>query len=260
MYSLPTRFPLLRILVACLLVISTPALSSDLLVFAAASLKPALDELLAEPDARSIATIRVSYAASSQLARQIEHAAPADIFISADQDWMNYLAARNLIVTDSRFDLLGNALSLIAPSDSTTAVTPGVGMNLREALAKDGRIALAEPNSVPAGKYAKTALINLGVWDSVHDRVVAGDNVRAALNFVSRREAALGIVYRSDTMDEPSIRVLGNFPEASHPPIRYPISIVSGHDSVRARQLLSLLHSESSAALFRRHGFDAPPR
>ena len=173
---------------------------------------------------------------------------------------MNYLAARELIVADSRWDLLGNSLSLIAPRDSVTTLTIGVGMNLRDALAKDGRLAIAEPSSVPAGKYAKAALIHLGVWDSVRDRVVAGDNVRAALNLVSRGEAALGIVYRSDTVDEPSIRVLGDFPATSHPPIRYPVAIISGHDGVAARQLLSLLRSQASAALFRRHGFDAPPR
>ena len=254
------RLPLMRVLVACVLAISTPVLAGDLLVFAAASLKPVLGELLAQPEATHIATIRVSYAASSQLARQIEHAAPADIFVSADQDWMNYLAARKLIVADSRFDLLGNALSLIAPHDSPTTLTISVGMNLRDALGADGRIALAEPNSVPAGKYAKAALIHVGAWDSIRERVVAGDNVRAALNFVSRGEAALGIVYRSDTVDEPSIRVLGNFPETSHPPIRYPIAIVSGHDGVAVRQLLSLLRGEASAVLFRQHGFDAPPR
>lgn len=259
MHSHSIRLPWMRVLVACALAFSPPAFGHDLLVFAAASLKPALDELLAQPQASSIATIRVSYAASSQLARQIEHAAPADIFISADQDWMNYLAARELIVADSRWDLLGNSLSLIAPRDSVTTLTIGVGMNLRDALAKDGRLAIAEPSSVPAGKYAKAALIHFGVWDSVRDRVVAGDNVRAALNLVSRGEAALGIVYRSDTVDEPSIRVLGDFPASSHPPIRYPVAIVSGRDGVAARQLLSLLRTQASATLFRRHGFDAPP-
>lgn len=255
-----TASPWLRLLAAFTLSFSTPAIAADLLVFAAASLKPALDELLAQPEGRTIATIRVSYAASSQLARQIDHAAPADIFISADQDWMDYLAAKELIVADSRSDLLGNALSLIAPGDSTITLNIGTSMDLRAALGANGRLAIAEPNSVPAGKYAKAALIDCGAWDGVRDRVIAGDNVRAALNFVSRGEAELGIVYRSDAINEPSIRVLGTFPDTSHPAIRYPVAIIRGHDGIAARRLLALLSTDASFALFQRHGFDAPPR
>lgn len=260
MHFVSTRLFLIRAVVALAWTLSAPAFASDLLVFAAASLKPALDELLAQTDARSIATVRVSYAASSQLARQIEHAAPADVFISADEDWMDDLAAKALIIDDSRSDLLGNSLCLIAPRDSVVALNVDKAMNLREALGRDGRLALAEPNSVPAGKYAKAALIKLGAWNSIRDRIVAGDNVRAALNFVSRGEAASGIVYCSDTVNEPSIRVLGSFPESSHPPSRYPITIIAGHDGNAARSLLQLLGSETSFALFRRHGFDVAPR
>ncbi|MFZ2236172.1 MAG: molybdate ABC transporter substrate-binding protein [Dokdonella sp.] len=243
-----------------MLMLPIPALADGLLIFAASSLKPALDEFVARSDVTSIAKVRVSYAASSQLARQIEHAAPADIFISADQDWMDHLAAKHLIVNDSRADLLGNALVLIAPSDSSRAFDIAQSMDLATALGRDGRLAVAEPNSVPAGKYARSALESLGAWNDVRGSLVAADNVRAALNFVARGEAAMGIVYRSDTVDEPMVRVLDTFPASSHAPIRYPVAIIAGHDSHNARRLLELLRSDSTADLFRRHGFDAPPR
>ena len=237
-----------------------PALANGLLIFAAASLKPALDEFIAQADVVAIGEVRASYAASSQLARQIEHAAPADVFISADQDWMDHLAANNAIVQQSRVDLLGNALVLIAPRDSTLTVTIAPGMDLAAALDGDGRLAIAEPDSVPAGKYARSALQSLGAWSSVRDRLVAADNVRAALNFVARGEATMGIVYASDTINEPRVRVLDTFPQSSHAPIRYPVAIIAGRDTDDSRRLLELLQSESAATLFRRHGFDVLPR
>lgn len=250
----------LGVLTTCLLTLPTPVFAADLLIFAASSLKPALDEWLARPDVARIGTIRASYAASSQLARQIDNAAPADLFISADQQWMDHLAANQRIVDGSRSDLLGNALVMIARKDSTITMTIEPGMRLALALGADGRLAMAEPNSVPAGRYAKSALISMGAWPSVNRRLVAADNVRAAFNFVARGEVALGIVYRSDTVGEDSVRVIGTFPESSHAPIRYPAAIVSGHDGVATRQLLALLKDETSTSLFRRHGFDAPPK
>ena len=259
-YASRHRWPAL--LTACFIAFAIPiqALADRLLIFAAASLKPALDEFIAQPDVMAIGDIRASYAASSQLARQIEHVAPANIFISADQEWMDHLAAKHLIVENSRADLLGNALVLIAPRESSLAVKIAPGMDLAAALGGNGRLAVAEPNSVPAGKYARSALEYLGAWNDVRTRLVAAENVRAALNFVARGEATMGIVYRSDTVGEPRVRVLDTFPESSHAPIRYPFAIIAGGDSDDSRRLLELMQSDSAARLFRRHGFDAPPR
>jgi molybdate transport system substrate-binding protein len=249
-----------RWLVFVLAVLPATSQAESLLVFAAASLKPALDHILGTPGAGTTDTIMPSYAASSQLARQIEAGAPAAVFISADQDWMDYLAERGMVVADSRVDLLGNALVLIAPAASTQRVRIVPGLDLAAALGKDGRLALAEPNSVPAGRYAKAALLGLGAWDAVASRIVAAENVRAALNFVARGEAPLGIVYRSDTVSQPTVRVLGEFPAATHPPIVYPAAIVAGHDSAAARHLLERLRAPAQQAVFCEHGFDAPPR
>jgi molybdate transport system substrate-binding protein len=245
-----------------LLVALLPAFAhaDDLLVFAAASLKPALDEIIATPQAKAIGEIKASYAASSQLAHQIEAGAPAALFISADQDWMNAVEAKDHIARDTRVDLLGNALVLVAPKDRSTVLTIADHFDIAGALGKDGRLALGEPNSVPAGKYAKSALTALGVWDSIQSRVVSADNVRAALNFVVRGEAPLGIVYRSDAISEPAVRVVDTFPQSTHAPIVYPAAIVAGHDSPAARQLLGLLREPGAQAIFRRYGFDAPPK
>ena len=229
------------------------------LVFAAASLKPALDKILASPEAAAIGNVKASYAASSQLAKQIEAGAPAELFISADQDWMDYVATRKLIVAETRADLLGNALVLVAPKDSTVKLDIAPGFALAAALGKDGHLALAEPNSVPAGKYAKAALTRLGAWDAVATRVVSADNVRAALNFVARGEAPLAIVYRSDAVSEPAVRIVATFPDASHAPIVYPIAILSGHDTPAARKLLAALRAPAAQEIFRASGFDVLP-
>ena len=235
------------------------ALADDLLIFAAASLKPSLDEIMATPDAKAIGEIKASYAASSQLAHQIESGAPAALFISADEDWMDAVASKNRIVADTRVDLLGNALVLVAPKDSTIKLTIAPKFDLVGALGKDGRIALGEPNSVPAGKYAKSSLTALGVWDAVQPRIVSADNVRAALNFVAKGEAPLGVVYRSDAISEPAVRVVDTFPESTHAPIVYPAAVLTDHDTPAARKLLALLRAPGTQAIFRRYGFDAPP-
>jgi molybdate transport system substrate-binding protein len=245
-------------LAACLT--SFRAHADDLLVFAAASLKPALDEIIASPSAQAIGTVKASYAASSQLAHQIESGAPAALFVSADQDWMNTLDAKNLIVRETRVDLLGNALVLVAPKDGKTELAIAPNFDLAGALGKDGHLAMGEPDSVPAGKYGKAALTSLGAWDSVASRVVSADNVRAALNFVVRGEAPLGIVYRSDATSEPAVRLVATFPDSTHAPIVYPAAILAGQDTPAARKLLDLLRAPETQTIFRRYGFDAPPR
>jgi len=234
------------------------ASADDLLVFAAASLKPALDEIIATPDAKAIGEIKASYAASSQLAKQIEAGAPAALFISADQDWMNEVASKQKIVAATRVELLGNALVLVAPKDSKITLKIAPNFDLAGALGKDGHIALGEPNSVPAGKYAKASLTSLGVWDSIESRIVSADNVRAALNFVAKGEVPLGVVYRSDAVSEPAVRVVDTFRDSSHAPIVYPAAIVTDHDTPAARKLLDLLRTPAAQAIFARHGFDAP--
>jgi molybdate transport system substrate-binding protein len=236
------------------------AVADDVLVFAAASLKPSLDKIIASPEVAAFGSIKASYAASSQLAKQIEAGAPSALFISADEDWMNYLADRKLIVAETRTDLLGNALVLVAPKDSTLKLDIAPGFDLLGALGADGKLALGEPNSVPAGKYAKAALIKLGVWDKTSARVVSAENVRAALNFVARGEAPLGIVYRSDAVSEPAVRIVATFPPDSHAPIVYPIAVLAGHDAPAVRKLVELLHAPAQQAIFRDYGFDAPPK
>ncbi|TDR48496.1 molybdate transport system substrate-binding protein [Tahibacter aquaticus] len=242
----------------CLLLVSgamaVPASATDVLLFAAASLKPALEEISALPEAKAIGEINASYAASSALARQIEAGAPADIFISADQEWMDWLAERGKIVAATRFELVRNELVLVAPQASRLQFTLDDKTDLRAALG-DSRIALAEPGSVPAGKYAKAALEKLGLWTHVQDKYVAAENVRAALALAARGEVPLAAVYRSDAVSETSVRVISTFPADSHPPIVYPAAAPAGHDNATTRQLLQLLRSDQAQAILLRWGF-----
>ena len=233
------------------------ARAGELLVFAAASLKPALDTIIAQPQARAIGQVEVSYAASSQLARQIEHGAPAALFISADEDWMNHVEATGRIVAGTRRNLLGNALVLIGPAQGRVQLRIAQGFDLAGAIGGDGRLAIATPDSVPAGKYSKAALISLGVWDSVASRLAPAAHVRAALRFVASAETPLGIVYRSDAVSEPRVRVVDTFPQSSHAPIIYPIAAIQGDDVESARHLLDLLESAQAGAVFQRCGFDS---
>lgn len=245
---------------AASLVASVAANAAPPTVFAAASLQPALDQLARQGILGSPAP-RLVYAASSALARQIEDGAPADLFISADERWMNDAVAHHAIVASSRADLLGNALVLIAPSGSNTFVDLRRGAApLLKALGGDGRLAIALPDSVPAGIYAKQALTNLGQWSVVEPRLAMSRDVRAALNLVVLGQCPLAIVYRSDAMSEPRVRVLATFPPGSHKPIVYPAAIVAGHDDAAARTLLADLESARAAKIFRHWGFDAPPR
>src|SRR5579884_3318640 len=193
-------------------------------VFAAASLKNALDAIAAASQRDGSERATISYAASSTLAKQIENGAPAELFISADRQWMDYLQQRRLIMPDSRIDLLGNTLVLIAPAGtgSNTRIAPGFPL---AQMLDGGRLAIADPAAVPAGIYAKEALTRLGVWASVAGRIAAAENVRAALLLVARGEAPLGIVYRTDAAIEPGVRIVGSFPPDSHDPIVYPMAL-----------------------------------
>jgi molybdate transport system substrate-binding protein len=195
-----------------------------------------------------------SYAASSALAKQIEAGAPADLFFSADLDWMDYVEKKNLIDVASRHTLLGNTLVLIAPKDSTVSLTIAKDFPLLEALGPDGKLAMASVDSVPAGKYGKAALTHLGVWDEVAPRVAQAENVRAALAYVAKGEAPLGIVYGTDARSEPAVRVVGTFPAESHPEILYPVALLASAKP-EARKFLDFLLSSEAAPAFEAQGF-----
>jgi molybdate transport system substrate-binding protein len=227
-------------------------------VFAAASLKNALDEVGKAYATATGAQPRISYAASSVIARQIQDGAPADVFISADVDWMDYLAKHDLIIAASRSNLLSNHLALIAPANSTTHLQIARGMPLAAALA-GGRLAVAGPD-VPAGRYAQASLEALGVWSSVQDHLARGENVRATLAFVARGETPLGIVYDTDAKVEPAVRIVGLFPEWTHPPIVYPAAVVAASHNAGAAGFLRFIESPPASAIFRRYGFQTSPR
>lgn len=228
--------------------------AADVTVFAAASLKEAMDAQAKQFERSTGSRVVVSYGASNALARQIEAGAPADLFVSADRDWMDYLAARHLIEPASRVDLLSNALVLIEPSFATSTLRIGPGFGLAAALGA-GRLAMANPDAVPAGKYGKSALVDLGVWSSVEKQVARAENVRAALALVSRGEAPFGIVYRTDALADKGVKIVDTFPSGSHPPIVYPAALVAGSKSAPARALLDDLRSAPARAIWERYGF-----
>lgn len=223
-------------------------------VFAAASMKNALDAANAEWAKESGKEAVVSYAASSALAKQIEGGAPADVFISADLDWMDYLAKKNLIKEDTRSNLLGNSIVLVAAKDKVKPVDIKQGFDLA-GLIGDGKLAMGEVKSVPAGKYGKAALEKLGVWASVEGKVAGAESVRAALALVSRGEAPFGIVYKTDVNADPGVAVAGTFPADSHPPITYPIAILSESKNADTAAYLEFLKSEKAARFFTEQGF-----
>jgi molybdate transport system substrate-binding protein len=233
-----------------------PALAQEksLTVFAAASMKNALDEIDAAYTARTGVRIVVSYAASSALAKQIEQGAPADVFVSADTDWMDYAAARKGISEATRVNLLGNSIVLIAPKDSridTVAIGPGFDL---ARLAGDGRIATGDVRAVPVGKYAKAALEKLGAWQTVETKFAMAESVRAALTLVARGEAVLGIVYATDARVEPGVRIVGTFPVDSHPPIIYPVA-ATAVAKPEAVEYLRFLRSSAAKAILEKYGF-----
>lgn len=229
-----------------------PARAAKITVFAAASLRTALDRIAADWKADTGNTAVVAYAGSSGLARQIEEGAPADVFISANEGWMNRLQKKGLIDAQSREDLLGNRLVLIAPRGAAK-VTIGKGFDLAKLLGPD-HLAMAMVDSVPAGIYGKAALTSLGVWASVSGQVAQADNVRAALALVATREAAYGITYATDAVAEPRVEVVGTFPADSHPPIIYPAAVVKGAGA-GAGDFLRYLTGAKAVAAFRAQGF-----
>lgn len=236
-----------------------PAAEADssarpVVVFAAASLKNALDGISKAWEARGSGKVTLSFAASSAIAKQIESGAPADIFVSADLKWMDWLAERKLINGATRRNLLGNTLVLVAPKDSTAALKIEKGFTLAAALG-DGRLAMGDPKSVPAGTYGKEALTSLGVWDEVSDKVAGAENVRAALTYVARGETPLGIVYGSDAVSEPKVKVVDTFPADSHAPIVYPIALTAGSANPSAKAFLDFISSAESAKIFEAQGF-----
>jgi molybdate transport system substrate-binding protein len=252
------RRHLLRLFIVAAAALCLPSLAGAAergpLVFAAASLKEALDAVNAAWTEESGTSAVISYAASSVLAKQIEAVAPADVFISADLDWMDYLAERTLIKPATRFDLLGNSLVLIAPKDSTLTAKIESGFPLASLLG-DGRLAMANTDSVPAGKYGKAALTKLGVWDAVKDKIAQAENVRAALALVSRGEAPLGIVYATDAKSDPKVKVLDIFPENTHPPIIYPVAVLANSQSTDAQAFVDYLKTEDAKRFFEARGF-----
>jgi len=244
-------------------VLSIPAHAADapdkqLLVFAAASLTNVLDEIGAAYTQQTGQPVKFSYAASSALARQLEAGARADIFFSADVEWMDYVQARNLIDRSTRRNLLGNRLALVAPADSKIELKIAPGFKLAEALG-NGRLATGDPESVPVGKYARSALLSLGVWNDVADRLVRADNVRSALAFIARGETPLGIVYETDAKIERRVRVVDFFPASSHPPIVYPVAATS-QARPAARQFVDFLESTPARDAFKKYGFQDPSK
>ena len=244
---------LLCLALAVQLTCASAASAKDIVVFAAASLKNALDEASAAYQREAESKVLIAYAASSTLAKQIENGAPADLFISADLDWMDYLQKRGLIDPGSRRDLLGNKLVLIAPKDSAVQTRIGPGFPLAQLLG-GGRLAMADPASVPAGKYAKAALTRLGVWPDVAGRVAAAENVRAALLLVARGEAPLGIVYQTDAAIEPGVRIVGAFPAETHPAITYPMALTASARA-GAAEFAGYLRGTGAATQFEAQGF-----
>ena len=234
----------------------SPATAEDktLTVFAAASMKNALDDIDAAYTAKTSVKIVASYAASSALAKQIEQGAPADVFVSADTDWMEYAIDKKNVNAPTRVNLLGNRMVLIAPKDSKIDnVTIGQGFDLAK-LVGDGKIATADVTSVPVGKYAKASLEKLGAWATAEPKFAMTENVRAALALVARGEAALGIVYSTDARVEPGVKIVGTFPIDSHPPIIYPVAATSTAKP-EAASYLAFLRSSAAKAIFEKYGF-----
>jgi molybdate transport system substrate-binding protein len=257
MYRL-VKYRLVKILFALPIVcgLGAPASAQDkgLITFAAASMKNALDDVDTAFTAKSGVKVTASYAASSVLAKQIDQGAPADIFLSADTDWMDYATKQKTIKPETRTNLLGNSIVLIAPKDSSidkVAITSGFDL---AKLAGQGRIATGDVASVPVGKYAKAALEKLGAWEAAAPKFAMAESVRAALTLVARGEAVLGIVYATDAKVEPDVKIVGTFPTDSHPPIIYPVAATtSAGDGAAA--YLAFLQSQTAKTIFEKYGF-----
>jgi molybdate transport system substrate-binding protein len=236
------------------LCVAQSALAEQVTVYAAASLKESLDEIARQVQVQSGDKIIVSYAGSSALAKQIENGAPADIFISADLDWMDYLARCKLIQPASRTNLLSNQLVLIAPQRGELSLKIAPNFPLASKLGAD-KLAMANPDAVPAGKYGKASLEYFGVWKAVSPKVARTDNVRAALTLVARGEAPFGIVYRSDALAEKRVAIVDTFPADSHPVIVYPAALTTTSNKAAARSFLEYLQSDQARAVWKKYGF-----
>jgi len=252
-------------LLCSLLVLALPVMAQaqvpagTVTVFAAASLKESMDEAAAAYQKATGVAVTTSYAASSTLARQIEQGAPAEVFFSADLEWMDYLQQRDLVRGADRHNLLGNTLVLVAPAHAGTGpVDPATPGAIARALGTDGRLAVGQTATVPAGKYARASLEALGQWDALSPRLAEAESVRAALMLVSRGEAPLGIVYGSDAQAEPKVKVVGTFPATSHPPIVYPVAPLA-KASPQARAFVQWLQGPAAKDIFRRRGFSLAP-
>ncbi|MGH1356433.1 MAG: molybdate ABC transporter substrate-binding protein [Thalassovita sp.] len=248
---------MLRHLALLMMLLPAPLWAQDVTVFAAASLKTALEDVASAWTAQTGHTATLSFAGSSALARQIDAGAPADIFISANQGWMDHLAALGVIQTDSRVDLLGNTLVLIGPAGSAPLGALGPETDLTSRIGAD-RMAMALIQAVPAGIYGKAALTALGLWPQVADKIAQTDNVRAALALVALGEAPLGVTYASDAMAQPRVTVLATFPDTSHPAILYPAAITTESTGPQATEFLTFLQSDTAKDIFRAAGFLIP--
>lgn len=246
-------FVLLPLCGICPIASSADAEKPAVIVFAAASLTNALQELGDGFTRQSSTPVKFSFAASSTLARQIENGAPAEVFFSADEEWMDYLETRKLIRSASRHDVLGNRLVLIAAADNAIKLTIQPGFKLAAALG-GGRLATGDPDAVPAGRYALAALKSLGAWDEVAGRIVRADSVRSAMMYVDRGEAPLGIVYETDALVDKKVRIVDVFPESSHVPIVYPIALTL-HSSAEAAAFLAFVRGPAGDAAFKAYGF-----
>lgn len=223
-------------------------------VFAAASLQTALDEIVQDFTGETGINVSVSYAGTSTLVRQLEEGAAANVFISADIEWMDYAVEHGLADPMTRVDFLGNSLVLIAPATSTAEIDLGTDA-IVDALGRDGRLAMADVEAVPAGRYGQAALTTLGQWDALSTRIVEAENVRAAMQFVALGEAPLGIVYQTDANAEPAVRVVATFPDDSHPPIVYPVALTTSSTDPNALAFEAYLFGETAGEVFVRNGF-----
>lgn len=251
------RFLATAFLALSLMLANAAASAQTVTVFAAASLTDALNAIGAKFTASTKIPVRFSFAASSALAKQIDQGAPADMFASADLDWMDYLARRNLVDPASRTDLLGNDLVLIAPNDSAVSSVPLTAEGLKSALGA-GKLTTGIVESVPVGRYAKIALTKLGLWQTVEPSLAQADSVRAALALVARGEAALGIVYGTDAKADPRVKVVATFPTGSHPPVVYPFALTKTASGDAPAKFLAFLKGPEAAAIFAAQGFTRP--
>ena len=249
-----SRFLRAAVFTFLLLLSHSAACAESVNVFAAASLKTALDEIATVWKSQSGKDIVATYGSTATLAKQIAEAAPADIFISADLAWMDDVAQKNLIKPESRKNLVGNTLVLVAAKGTDLKIGLDKGSNLATVLGND-KLAVGDVKSVPAGKYAKAALENLGLWSSVEANLVMQENVRSALALVARGEARLGIVYGSDAVAESKVQVVANFPEASHKPILYPAAVIAASSNPDAQTFLTFLFSKEAQLIFKENGF-----